>query len=100
MKSIIALAFLAFACAILLEAVSESSDADGELLNLQFVFRHGDRTPKSLYKKDPYKNFQWPEGLAQLTAKGKQRMYEYGKVIRKRYSSYIGKIFFQKPLFI
>ena len=96
MNSIIALVLLAFAS---VKTVTSITEADGELINLQFVFRHGDRTPKSLYKKDPYRNYEWPEGLAQLTTQGKQRMYEYGKVIRKRYANYIGMVCFSNGQF-
>ena len=68
MKSTIVIALLAF-CGATLAVVA--TEPDSELLDVQIVFRHGDRTPKILYKNDPYKNFNFIEGLAQLTAKGK-----------------------------
>lgn len=88
MRSLCVFIVLASIGAVLAQSTDSSED---ELVSLQFVYRHGDRTPKSLYKNDPYRHYGWPEGLAALTAKGKERMYEFAKVIRKRYSHYIGK---------
>ncbi|KOB74386.1 Lysosomal acid phosphatase [Operophtera brumata] len=31
------------------------------------LFRHGARTPVVSYNSDPYKNYQWPDGLGGLT---------------------------------
>ena len=61
------------------------------LLLLQIVHRHGDRTPISFYKNDPYKGEdQWLDGLGELTPRGKHRMYSFGQDLRKRYSHYLG----------
>ena len=46
---------------------------NGDLLLLQFLFRHGDRTPIVLYKTDRYNESQFKEGLGALTNRGKQR---------------------------
>jgi acid phosphatase len=46
------------------------------------IIRHGDRTPiQSL----PTINYQWKEGLGQLTAEGMQQEYEMGVKFRKKY---------------
>lgn len=63
---------------------------DDELLLIQAIFRHGDRTPISLYKTDPYNNYTWTDGLGQLIQRGKARMYHYGQTLRKRYATYLG----------
>lgn len=71
--------------------LSNENDA-GELILVQAIFRHGDRTPISLYHNDPYNNYTWDDGLGSLTLRGKARMYHYGETIRKRYSSYVENI--------
>jgi len=63
----------------------------GELLTVQFIFRHGDRTPYWFYKNDRYQEADFWEGEGELINRGKERMYRYGKVLKKRYSDYIGK---------
>lgn len=77
--------------------VSRGRDTDaeesikGELISLSFLFRHGARTPTHLQADDPYKNYSWPEGLGGLTRKGKESMYQYGQILRKRYKKYLGE---------
>lgn len=64
----------------------------GELLQVQFIFRHGDRTPYWFYKNDRYQEPDFWEGEGNLINRGKERMYRFGKVLRKRYSDYISKL--------
>ena len=63
-----------------------------QLILIQILFRHGDRTPVMLYKTDPYKAEQFVEGLGQLTKIGKQRLFQYGQLLRLRYSHYLGNL--------
>ena len=85
-------------------AVLRSRDADltdqpnhvtdeklGELLLVQMIFRHGARTALFDIPNDPYQNYSWSEGAGGLTVKGKERMYYYGQVARRRFKSYLGK---------
>ncbi|WP_298622862.1 histidine phosphatase family protein [uncultured Legionella sp.] len=46
------------------------------------VIRHGDRTPIAAI---PSINYQWREGLGQLTAEGMQQEYQLGMEFRKKY---------------
>lgn len=46
------------------------------------VIRHGDRTPVVLI---PAINYQWQEGLGQLTAEGMQQEHKLGMEFRKKY---------------
>lgn len=46
------------------------------------IIRHGDRTPVTLL---PTVDYQWNEGLGQLTALGMQQEYMLGASLRKRY---------------
>ncbi|CAG2110493.1 unnamed protein product, partial [Medioppia subpectinata] len=60
------------------------------LVLLQIVQRYGDITPSLFYPGDPYANDTWPDGLANLTPKGKRRMYETGRQLRHRYGQWLG----------
>ena len=73
------------------EAENEELETKGELMVVQFIFRHGARTPTYLQDDDPYKNYSWSEGLGGLTVHGKERMFQYGQELRKRYHRYVGK---------
>lgn len=67
-------------------------ECDSSSLKLvQIVQRHGDRTPTNFYANDPYKEESyWPDGIGEMTRKGKTRMYEFGKTIRQKYINYLG----------
>ena len=69
---------------------TEHLSLERTLHKLAIVHRHGDRTPRSTYPNDPYRNeSHWPDGWGQLTVKGKKRLYSLGKFIRKRYSTFL-----------
>ena len=56
---------------------------------VHLVWRHGDRTPISPYPNDPYKDYQWPGGLGQLTKRGMRRHLELGRWLRQRYTDWL-----------
>ncbi|CAG2110492.1 unnamed protein product, partial [Medioppia subpectinata] len=60
------------------------------LVLIQIVQRHGDHAPFSFYPGDPYANDLWPDGLGELTPKGKRRMYNTGRQLRYRYGHWLG----------
>ncbi|XP_019864532.1 venom acid phosphatase Acph-1 [Aethina tumida] len=84
--------FLLFA----LVSVSTGHSIASDLKLVHVFFRHGSRTPeeKDIYPTDPYKleDFQ-PMGWGQLTNVGKQRAFKLGKLLRKRYDSFLGKLY-------
>ena len=47
-----------------------SDSQEDELVFLQGVWRHGDRSPTRTFKTDPYKESSWPQGFGQLSAVG------------------------------
>lgn len=53
---------------------------DTELVQVQIIFRHGDRTPVQVYPNDPNIEAVWQKygGLGQLTQTGMQQNYKYG----------------------
>ncbi|XP_045105825.1 prostatic acid phosphatase-like isoform X2 [Portunus trituberculatus] len=65
---------------------------DSTLQLVQMLYRHGDRSPISLYPNDPHGNVSavWPMGLGQLTKKGKAMHYELGRWLRTRYDTLVG----------
>ena len=85
--------FILSAEAIILPPALNLNDAlNGELLSLQVIHRHGDRTPVYLLPSDPYVNYSFPEGLGGLINEGKQRLFRYGQALRRRYSNYVGML--------
>ena len=74
------------------DGVASEDDNGDQLLSLMIVFRHGQRTPLMSYHGDHYQNYSWMEGFGQLTNHGKERMYRYGQLLRKRYKVYLGAV--------
>lgn len=56
-----------------------------ELILLQVLYRHGDRSPVRIYPKDPHDVTAWPEGLGELTNIGKEQEYVLGQILRTKY---------------
>ncbi len=67
--------------ALLISAPSLLFAADTLIFAVDII-RHGDRTPLIAL---PAVNYQWPEGLGQLTPEGMQQEYKMGMEFRKRY---------------
>ncbi|XP_075679224.1 prostatic acid phosphatase-like [Dermatophagoides pteronyssinus] len=70
------------------------NDVDVNTLKLVIlIHRHGDRTPIETYPRDPYRDGSkyWPDGWGQLTSNGKNRMYNLGLYLSKRYSNFLGQ---------
>ncbi|KAE9549288.1 hypothetical protein FO519_007490 [Halicephalobus sp. NKZ332] len=57
-----------------------------ELMLVQTLFRHGDRTPTGTYPKDPYQEDSWPFSWGQLTVLGMKQHFEQGMKLRDRYT--------------
>lgn len=63
--------------------------ASAELKFVQFVHRHGDRTPIDTYPTDPYSTQIRENGLGQLTTLGKNQLYDLGRYIRSCYNGFL-----------
>ena len=76
----------------IIEATNQWPNHDISTLKLvQLVHRHGDRAPVAFPANDPYNDIAyWPEGIGELTSKGKYRMYRLGQFVRQEYDSYLG----------
>ncbi|CAF3532966.1 unnamed protein product [Rotaria sp. Silwood1] len=55
--------------------------------------RHGERTPSYLYPTNPNDPHIWPNGLEQLTVRGRLQQVSLGQYIRERYSSLINSTY-------
>uniref|UniRef100_A0A914EN41 acid phosphatase n=1 Tax=Acrobeloides nanus TaxID=290746 RepID=A0A914EN41_9BILA len=80
-----------------------------ELIYLQSVWRHGDRTPlrSAVWPTNPYQESFWIKetnvGLSQLTPTGKQQHINLGKKLRDRYITDLGFVspnYDQREIFI
>ncbi|TKR68241.1 hypothetical protein L596_024248 [Steinernema carpocapsae] len=68
---------------------------------VQLVWRHGDRSPASLFPTDKGNNEStWTWGLGELTLKGMAQHYRLGKWLRKRYDGYLSKDYFPFEIFV
>uniref|UniRef100_A0A1W7RAX7 acid phosphatase n=1 Tax=Hadrurus spadix TaxID=141984 RepID=A0A1W7RAX7_9SCOR len=77
---------------VVMFAVINANSVKKELKTLQLlhiVFRHGDRTPISLYPTDPNIHYRWPVGMGELTALGKLQNYQLGRFLRERYKDFL-----------
>ena len=68
---------------------------------LQIVHRHGERSPIDFTANDPYKSdHYWTEGIGELTAKGKYRMFKRGQFIRQEYDKYLGDGYSPREVYV
>ena len=67
---------------------SIASDRD-TLKSLFVVFRHGARAPFSIYDGNPHGLDAWPNGLGELTERGKWQLEQVGKFLRRNYSAFL-----------
>ncbi|KAL3202042.1 hypothetical protein MRX96_042731 [Rhipicephalus microplus] len=85
MKLACLLVFAAGAAARSIQQCGEAST----LRQLHVMFRHGDRTPTSLYPNDPNSPSDFPEGLGHIMHKGKNDQYNSGKFLRTKYEDFL-----------
>ncbi|XP_076233677.1 venom acid phosphatase [Calliopsis andreniformis] len=76
---------------------------EAELRLVNVLFRHGDRTPDDIpnekYAKDPYLHYDfYPMGRGELTNPGKMREYTLGKVLKERYSEFLGDTYLHQAV--
>nr|CAD2169945.1 unnamed protein product [Meloidogyne enterolobii] len=56
-----------------------------QLLFVQTIWRHGDRSPIYIYPNDPNKESAWPNGFGELTTRGMAQHFHLGKFLGNRY---------------
>ncbi|CAH2099627.1 unnamed protein product [Euphydryas editha] len=99
--AIIVLGLAVLSCLLGYCVLSETLPYESKTLRLVIIFfRHGARTPIKSYKSDPFKNYQWPDGLGSLTNAGKLQLYELGKKYRTYYANFIPEEYYEKEVYI
>lgn len=78
-------------------------DSEPKLVLVNVVFRHGDRAPDKeigeTFPNDPNFNASFfPEGSGGMTNIGKRRSYYLGKVLREKYSEFLGSIYLPRDI--
>ncbi|KAK6049928.1 hypothetical protein COOONC_12567 [Cooperia oncophora] len=64
------------------------TDGEMELLLVQAMWRHGDRSPTKTFKTDPFQEANWTfggGGFGQLSPRGMKQHLDLGRLIRKTY---------------
>ncbi|KAH9638955.1 hypothetical protein HF086_005036 [Spodoptera exigua] len=99
--AVVVLGLAVLSCLLGYCVLSETLPYESKTLRLVVIlFRHGARTPVESYNSDPYKNYQWPEGLGGLTNAGKLQLYELGKKYRSYYANFIPEEYYDKDVFV
>ncbi|XP_054566125.1 testicular acid phosphatase isoform X2 [Eptesicus fuscus] len=77
--------------------------AEGPLVFVAVVFRHGDRAPLASYPTDPHKeavSALWPRGLGQLTSEGVRQQLELGRFLRSRYEAFLSPEYRREEVYV
>ncbi|XP_013196183.2 prostatic acid phosphatase-like [Amyelois transitella] len=99
--AVVVLGLAVLSCLLGYCVLSETLPYESKTLRLVVIFfRHGARTPTHTYKSDPFKNYQWPDGLGSLTNVGKLQLYELGKKYRSYYANFIPEEYYEKDVYI
>ncbi|KAK9886471.1 hypothetical protein WA026_016754 [Henosepilachna vigintioctopunctata] len=86
---------LALTLSAFLLGLVKLSTSEDQLLAVNMMYRHGDRTPVKFYPNDPYQDpALWPNPIGQLTNIGKRQHYELGQWIRNRYNGFLCRSLF------
>ncbi|TKR95662.1 hypothetical protein L596_009797 [Steinernema carpocapsae] len=74
---------LTFILLILASGLSETLGT--KLLQIQAIWRHGDRPPIGTYPTDPYQENAWPVKWGELTPRGMWQHYRQGLKLKHEY---------------
>ncbi|KAF7634512.1 hypothetical protein Mgra_00006083 [Meloidogyne graminicola] len=74
-----------FILILFISSVISNLNENSELILVQAIWRHGDRSPTKTFKTDKYQEENWPQGWGQLTPLGMAQHVELGQKLRKRY---------------
>ncbi|KAK6738504.1 hypothetical protein RB195_020543 [Necator americanus] len=88
----------------LLSLIVALKDGEMELLLVQVIWRHGDRSPTLTFASDPIKENRWKfggGGFGQLSPIGMKQHLEFGKQLRKTYvdTGFLGARYSSKEVY-
>lgn len=66
-----------------------TSAAPDTLRIVNVLYRHGDRSPVTIYPKDPHQKDAWPQGMGWLSTTGMQQQYALGQYLRSEFGGLI-----------
>ncbi|XP_036144877.1 prostatic acid phosphatase [Monomorium pharaonis] len=73
----------------------------GTVVFANLLYRHGDRTPITTYKNDPYNNESfWPVPYGELTNIGKLEHLQLGRWLRKRYFNFLSDVYSPYEIYV
>ena len=87
---------LIVACRLLLSSLchASSEEEEGTLILSQLLWRHGDRSPTTLFPTYPGPvDAIWPMGLGALTPRGMEQHLLLGRELRKKFKGFINKTY-------
>ncbi|TKR88980.1 hypothetical protein L596_013145 [Steinernema carpocapsae] len=58
-----------------------------QLLQIQAIWRHGDRTPSGTYPNDPYRENSWNLPFGELTTTGMWQQFQQGMKLKEEYTN-------------
>ncbi|EPB71366.1 histidine acid phosphatase [Ancylostoma ceylanicum] len=81
------------------------TDGEMELVLVQVIWRHGDRSPTLTFQSDPFKEGNWTfggGGFGQLSPTGMKQHFNFGKQMRKKYveTKFLGPKYSSKEIYI
>ncbi|XP_034533838.1 lysosomal acid phosphatase isoform X1 [Notolabrus celidotus] len=87
---------------LLLTVVSVCGEAaaQGKLVYVTVLFRHGDRSAVRAYPTDPYQESSWPQGFGQLSQEGMMQHFNLGQFLRKRYDGFISESYHRHEVLV
>ncbi|KAI6230400.1 hypothetical protein M3Y99_01058800 [Aphelenchoides fujianensis] len=101
-KMLVLLFFDFFFHSLSAHPIKQSSDLDAtsDLVFLQTVWRHGDRSPIWAAPNDPNQEATWPQGLGQLSTEGMQQHMNLGRKLRQRYAHFISPHYDSREVYV
>uniref|UniRef100_A0A914VRA9 Acid phosphatase n=1 Tax=Plectus sambesii TaxID=2011161 RepID=A0A914VRA9_9BILA len=74
--------------------------AGDNLLLVQAIWRHGDRSPTTTFPTDVNTEDKWPQGWGQLTTLGMQQHYSLGSRLRTMYGDFISSTYKAEEIYV
>ncbi|XP_058796773.1 venom acid phosphatase Acph-1-like isoform X2 [Phymastichus coffea] len=94
---------IALLCTLLILRSDIAHCNEPKVVQLNVLFRHGDRAPETFPKRfpnDPHMHHTfYPMGSGGLLNTGKRRMYQFGQILRNNYSKLLGTEYWHENIY-